>query len=99
MAEAIILEFRDADPALYDAVNKLLGLDPNTGAGVWPEGMVSHVGAAHLDGSGLTVFEVWESREAQDAFMTSRLGPALGQAGAPEPTRVEWMNVVGSHTG
>src|SRR3954447_25000237 len=97
MSEALILEFRDADPALYGTVNTNLGLDPETGTGEWPEGLVSHVGAAHLDGNGLTVFEVWESREAQDAFMTSRLAPALGQAGAPEPTRVEWMNVVGSY--
>jgi len=97
MAEAIILEFRDADPALYDAVNKLLGLDPATGTGDWPDGLVSHTGAEHLDGNGLTVFEVWESRDAQEAFMGSRLGPALGQAAVPEPTRVEWMLLKGSH--
>jgi len=50
---------------------------PPTGAGDWPEGLVSHTGAEHLDGNGLSVFEVWE--------------------GAPEPTRVEWMLLKGSH--
>jgi hypothetical protein len=27
--------------------------------------------------------------------MAERLGPALGQAGAPEPTRVQWFAQVG----
>jgi hypothetical protein len=99
MAEALILEFRDADPALYDTVNSILGLDPATGAGDWPAGLVSHTAGEHLDGNGITVFEVWESRDAQDSFMGSRLGPALGQAGAPEPARVEWLAVRGHHGG
>jgi hypothetical protein len=98
MSEAIILEFRDASPGLYDAVNKILGLDPVSGAGDWPEGMLCHAAGEHADGNGITVWEIWESREAQDAFMSSRLGPALGQAGAPEPTRVEWMPLRGYHT-
>ncbi|MDX6374727.1 MAG: hypothetical protein QOD98_3715 [Nocardioidaceae bacterium] len=97
MSEVLILEFRDVDPALYDVVNTNLGLDPATGTGDWPDGMVSHTGAAHLDGNGLSVVEVWESRDAQDAFMSSRLGPALGQASVPEPTRAEWMLLKGSH--
>jgi hypothetical protein len=97
MAELLVLEFRDTDPALYAAVNEKLGLDPATGAGDWPDGLVSHATGEHQDGNGLTVFEIWESKEAQDAFMSSRLGPALGQAGAPEPTRAEWMNLKGSH--
>jgi len=97
MSEALILEFRDASPELYDAVNTILGLDPATGAGAWPDGMTSHVGAEHADGNGLTILEVWESRDAQDAFMSSRLGPALGQAGVPEPVRVEWMPLKGYH--
>ena len=29
--------------------------------------------------------------------MTARLGPALGQAGLPEPSRVQWLTVLG-HT-
>jgi len=99
MQEVVILEFQDTDPALYDVVNKLLGLDPATGEGDWPDGLRTHVGAAHLDGNGLTVLEVWESREQQDAFMNSRLGAALHEAGVPEPSRVEWMILKGSHTG
>jgi hypothetical protein len=98
MSDALILEFRNASPGLYYDVNKVLGLDPLSGEGDWPDGMVSHTAAEHEDGNGLTVWEVWESREAQDAFMQSRLGPALGQTGAPPPSRLEWMTVRGYHT-
>lgn len=97
MSEVLILEFRDVDPALYATVNSILGLDPATGAGVWPDGLVAHTAGEHLDGNGLSVFEIWESREAQEAFMSSRVAPALGQAGAPDPTRVEWMLLKGNH--
>jgi hypothetical protein len=97
MSEALILEFRDASPDFYNAVNAILGLDPATGAGDWPDGLVSHTAGAHADGNGLTVFEVWDSQAAQGAFMESRLGPALGQAQIPEPSRLEWFTVVGHH--
>jgi hypothetical protein len=94
MAEAIILEFTAPDSAdLYDTVNGILGLDPATGKGDWPEGIVSHTAAR--EGDNLVVFEVWESKAHQEAFMNDRLGPALGQAGAPAPTRVEWFSVIG----
>jgi hypothetical protein len=44
------------------------------------------------------VFEVWDARQSQESFMASRLGPALGKAGLPEPSRVEWLAVLGHHT-
>lgn len=95
MAEAIILEFRDIDPALYGQVNELLGLDPDTGAGDWPDGLLSHTGGVHPDNNGLTVFEVWDSKQAQESFMSERLGPALATAEVPQPVRVEWLNIAG----
>jgi hypothetical protein len=98
MPDALILEFRNASPGIYDDVNKLLGIDPEAGTGEWPDGILHHSAGEHEDGNGLTVWEIWESRAAQEEFMTSRLGPALGQAGAPEPIRVEWMSVRGHHT-
>jgi hypothetical protein len=98
MSEAIILEFRDVSPDLYNDVNKILRLDPVSGDGDWPQGMISHTGGEHADGNGITVWEVWESRDAQAAFMDSRVGPALREAGVPEPSRVEWMSVRGYHT-
>lgn len=51
--------------------------------------MISHV--AGQSGDNLVVVEVWESQAAQGEFMAARLGPALGQANAPQPSRVEWF--------
>jgi hypothetical protein len=45
---------------------------------------------------GLVIVEVWESREANGAFMP-RLGPALAQVGLPEPTRMEWLSLFGRY--
>ncbi|HWD54462.1 MAG TPA: hypothetical protein VG346_05035 [Acidimicrobiales bacterium] len=97
MAEAIILEFR-GDPDLYHRVNAILGISPADGGGEWPDGMLSHVGASK-DGNSLVVFEVWESQSHQEAFMNTRLGPALAEAGAPEPARIEWFAVEGQMPG
>ena len=94
MAELLVLEFTSSDASqLYKTVNGTLGIDAATGKGDWPAGIQSH--AAGLDGSSFIVIEVWESQAAQEKFMAERLGPALGQAGAPEPTRVQWFNLLG----
>jgi hypothetical protein len=95
MSDALVLEFSGVSAAQYREVNALLGIDPDTGEGDWPDGLTSHTGAASADG--LLVFEVWESQDAQAAFMSARLGPALGRAGLPEPARVEWFAVEGHH--
>ena len=84
MAEVIIIEV-ECDPALYSKVNGALGLDPNTGTGDWPTGLLSHVGGGG-DGT-VVVVEVWDSRAQQEEWMASKLGPALGQAGVAPPTR------------
>jgi len=94
MAELLILEFSAPSAVdIYERVNELLGVDPTTGTGDWPAGMIDH----HAGGEGdtLVVVESWESREAQDEFMRTRLGPAFGEAHVPEPTRVTWLPEVG----
>ena len=95
MSAALVLEFSGVSATQYREVNAVLGLDAGTGEGDWPDGLICHTGAASA--GGLLVFEVWESQEAQSAFMRSRLGPALGQVGLPEPTRIEWLTVEGHH--
>ena len=93
MAEVIIIEV-DCDPALYMKVNGILGLDPNTGAGDWHKGLVTHIGGG---GEGtVVVVEVWESRADQEAWMASKLGPALAQAGVAQPKRMEWLSLLGN---
>jgi hypothetical protein len=96
MPEALLFEFSGVSAHDYRAVNRKLGLDPDTGDGAWPVGLLSHTGAS-TDG-GFVVFEVWESQEEQVDWMTSRLGPALVQVGLPEPTRVQWSSVEGHYT-
>jgi hypothetical protein len=95
MAEVIVIEV-DVDPALYPKVNAVLGLDPNTGAGDWPDGLLGHIGGGG-DGT-VVVVEVWESRAQQEEWMASKLGPALGQVGVPQPKRMEWLGALGHYT-
>jgi hypothetical protein len=96
MSEAVILEFSGVSAEQYQAVNKVLGIDYATGAGDWPDGLLTHTGATTA-GGGLLVFEVWDNQASQQAFMSSRLGPALGQNEMPAPSRLEWLSVEGHH--
>lgn len=92
MAEALILEFDGVGRAQYEAVNGHLGIDTADGQGDWPAGMVFHAGGAKP--GGWVVFEVWESRQAQEQFMKERLGRALREGGIDEPpARVEWLEL------
>jgi quinol monooxygenase YgiN len=96
MAEAVIVEFRGVDPDLYDRVNAALGIDMEAGTGEYPEGMLHHTAASEAQDQVL-VFEVWESQAHQEKFMNERLVPAFQQAGAPQPTRITWMRMLGHH--
>jgi hypothetical protein len=97
VAEALILEFDGFTKETYLAVNELLGIDPRDGSGDWPDGLTSHV--ATVKDGGLVVYEIWESRDQQEAFVRDRLGPALQQAGVQgPPARDEWMEIVASST-
>jgi hypothetical protein len=97
MAEALILEFDGLDRDKYDAVNGHLGIDPESGQGDWPAGMVFHSGGAKP--GGWVVYEIWESKDAQAAFMAERLAPALQQGGVSEPpTRMEWIELAAYHS-
>jgi hypothetical protein len=90
MTAGLILQFpASVGEKEYNAVSSQIGFDPRTGEGDWPAGMQSH--SAGTSDQGLVVTEVWDSKEAQAAFMQSRLGPAL--AGLPEP-HVLWFDVI-----
>ncbi len=89
MAELFVLEFEGFDKEMYRKVNDALGIDMDTGAGDWPKGLLVH--SAGRTDKGWMVTEVWDSRQDQDNFMTSRLGAALQKAGADKPpTRADW---------
>jgi hypothetical protein len=91
MAEALILEFDGIGKAEYHAVSAKLGLDDaHWTQSAAPEGLIAHIAGAKP--GGFAVLEVWESRAAQEKFMTERLGKALQEGGVTAaPSRVEWL--------
>jgi hypothetical protein len=97
MAELLVFEFKGVDKAMYEQVNQALGIDPATMEGDWPDGIQMHAGGMDDKGD-FIVCEVWDSRATQEAWMASTLGPALGKVGVPEPARVQWFGVLGTHT-
>ena len=80
----------------YRNVTAQLGIDPDTGKGDWPTGLITHLGGMTEDGRGVIV-ESWTSREAQVEFMQSRLGPAQAQGGVTAMPKVTWANLVGEY--
>jgi hypothetical protein len=96
MPDLLILDFTGLDEGDYLAVNKELGLDPKTGAGDWPAGLITHVAGTSDDGHAY-VMEVWESQQAQADFMSSRLGAALARGGVTVEPQVTWAHVIGHH--
>jgi hypothetical protein len=94
MAVELILEFEGVTEAEYGAVNKELGIDPNTGEGDWPDGLLVH--SAGLSSSGrFVVIEVWNSQGDQETFMHDRLGEALAKGGISEPPfSATWIELV-----
>jgi len=92
MAEAVLLEFDGVERDDYERVNKELGVDMTTGEGDWPTGLLAHAGGA-TDSGTLSVYEVWESRDAQATFMHDRLGAALAAAGVTARPTVTWVSL------
>jgi hypothetical protein len=97
MAEGLILEFDGVGIDEYAAVNGRLGIDMASGQGDWPAGLLYHAGGAKP--GGWVVFEVWDSKDAQERFMNDRLGRALAEGGiSGPPSRVEWLELAAHHT-
>jgi len=94
MGYGIVLEFgKDVTKAQYDAVNEKLGIDMAKVTGDWPQGLLSHAGGTTADG--FCVFEVWDSKGEQEAWMGGTLGSALGAGGVSAPTRVTAVELTG----
>lgn len=93
MPEVVVIEFSAPGAgSIYSRVNRILGWDGAPGPGVRPEGLISSI--AGESGDKLIVVEAWESKELQEKFMHSQLGPALAEAKAAHPSRVEWFSGV-----
>ena len=91
MAVAVIQEFPiegdDRTTSNYDRVQEALGTRANA-----PAGGLVHTAGFDEEAGVFRIFDVWESREAWEAFMKDRLmpvvAPMLEQGAAPPATRV-----------
>ena len=93
MPEVVVIEFSAPGAgSIYSRVNRILGWDGAPGPEVRPEGLISSIAGESADK--LIVVEAWESRDLQEKFMHSQLGPALAEAKAAHPCRVEWFSGV-----
>ena len=91
MAAALILKLAGVGRDEYYRVSGLMNIDQKTGTGDWPDGLLTH--AAGITDEGLTVIEVWESRDAQGRFMQERLGPAMQKGGVTAVPTVTWVDL------
>ncbi len=91
MAVALTLQLAGVGLDDYYRVCGLMNIDPKTGGGDWPDGILCH--AAGVTAEGLTVIEVWESRDAQGRFMQKRLGPAMQKGGVTAMPTVTWVDL------
>jgi hypothetical protein len=82
MPAELILEFEGVTTEQYFAV--VLGIDPASGEGDWPDGMVAHSAGLNENGH-LVVIEVWDTPEHQARFMENRLSEALAKSGITGP--------------
>ena len=74
MAVGLRIKFEGGTQEQYDALHSHMGVDQNP-----PEGLIFH-SAGPIEG-GWGVIDFWQSREAFDRFVQSRLQPALQELG------------------
>lgn len=87
MAVAIVMDWEEGTLDQYDEVIGKMGFEPG---GTGPPSAVFHWVAKN--GDGIRVVDVWESREAFDAFAQEQIGPLTAEVGLPEP-RMEFFDV------
>lgn len=75
----------DALRKQYDAINEMAHVISSP-----PEGLIFH--SAWMTPSGFRVIDHWRSREDLERFMETRLAPAFGQVGLPQPA-LEFFDV------
>ena len=75
----------DRGTPTYDALQEKLGVRDNP-----PDGLVFHSAGFSDDGT-FRLYEVWESREQAERFVSERILPAIQEIteGAPHPPEVQ----------
>lgn len=76
MAEIVLIGHAPSR-VMYDAVDKVLGSEV-------PAGCIVHTATEEADGT-VRIVDVWESREAADAFERDKLNPAIEKLMADSP--------------
>jgi hypothetical protein len=74
MAIGLRIKFDGGTQEQYDALHRQMDVDGNP-----PTGLIFHSAGPIEEGWGIIDF--WESRDAFDSFLESRIGPAIGQLG------------------
>ena len=107
MAVAYLQEFEiqdgDTSTANYDAVVAALNLQDA------PDGLLIHTAGFDHDGGVFRIFDVWETREQGEKFVTDRLNPVTepmaaaamqsGDTSFTPPSRETWYELHDSMTG
>ena len=77
------LEMPEVSIDNYDAVSDRVGLDDDP-----PQGLILH-SSAEMEGGGVRIVDVWESKEDLDRFEQERVMPAIreGELGGPPGRR------------
>ena len=88
MTIGVQLDFPGATLEQYDQALEWLGLLPGEPAA---RGQLFHWVTA-VD-SGIRLFDVWESREAFDAFLETRVLPVLPEVGVTTPPELRFFDV------
>ncbi|HEY8082771.1 MAG TPA: hypothetical protein VIE64_04330 [Solirubrobacterales bacterium] len=88
MAIGVVLEFPGGTLEQYDQVVEKMGFEPG-GVGA-PGGLFHWV--TEVDG-GIRVTDVWETREAFDAFAEEKIGPITAEVGIPGPPKITYYEV------
>jgi hypothetical protein len=90
MAVGLRLKFAGGTQEQYETVHGHMNVQGDP-----PEGLIFHM-AGPID-EGFGVIDCWESREHFDAFVQSRLGPAIAELGdraMPGPPDIKQFEVV-----
>ncbi len=88
MAVAVQLDFPGGTLEQYDQVIEKMGFRKGGTGG--PGGLFHW--ATKTD-DGIRVTDVWETREAFDAFAEEKIGPITQEVGVPGPPRIQFFEV------
>jgi hypothetical protein len=89
LAVIMELEFAGLTTDQYDAIDSALDIGSNP-----PDGFIAH--SARMDGDTLRILDIWESEQAFENFVDSRLGPTIGDTlgdDAPAPPAPQYKQL------